>query len=251
MKQNKIKLPAVLFAGLSLMGMSGAQASSELASSAKITFTIDNISNLTQPGLINPVDLGIFGSFEQDGSSYAYLNGDASINDNNPSELSQFSSLPELIFSHTFAINGSANDGSLESYHLGFYGLSLYNNGLTDTYTVDLGFSYLLSASAAGQNADTDVSIDYFSDEDLSFVGSDYVTHSNIFGFPVSTANNSGTFSITLAPGAAGFYLADVVINGNLTAAPVPLPAAAWLFLAGLLGILGVKKRNNPAAQME
>jgi hypothetical protein len=60
----------------------------------------------------------------------------------------------------------------------------------------------------------------------------------------LAAASNSGGFSIILAPGQSGFYLADVVINGNLAAAPVPLPAAAWSFLAGLLGIVGMKKRK-------
>ncbi len=32
---------------------------------------------------------------------------------------------------------------------------------------------------------------------------------------------------------------------------PVPLPAAVWSFLLGVLGILGVKKRKQVAAQSE
>lgn len=249
MKQKIIFLPIILFAGVPLLGIGSAQASSELTSFATVTFTIDSINNLTTPGLISPSDFGIFADFEQDNASYVNLSGDAAINDNNPA---QFGSVPLITgtqFSHTFSITGSVNNGTFESYHLGLYGLSLLNSGLSDTYAVDLSFSYLLSASATGQNADTDVNIDYFSDEDPAFVGSDYVNHANIFGFPVTTATNAKGFSMTLAPGEAGYYLADVVIKGNLMAAPVPLPAAAWSFLAGLLGILGLKRRNPTTSE--
>lgn len=37
-----------------------------------------------------------------------------------------------------------------------------------------------------------------------------------------------------------------VTTEGYLDVSPVPLPAAAWSFLLGLLGILGLKKRKSP-----
>jgi hypothetical protein len=211
MKRNNKLLPFVLFAGLPLLGMGYAQASSELTGSATISFSIDNISNLTNPGFISNDDLAIFGSFEQDSSSYAYLNGDAVINQDNPVVSGALPLLSGAFFTHTFSINGQAHNGSMESYHLGLYGLGLSNaESSSGTYKIDLSFAYSLLASAAGQYADTDVSIEYFSDEDAAFNGSDYVNHANIFGFPLAAASNSGGFSIILAPGQSGFYLADV-----------------------------------------
>lgn len=37
---------------------------------------------------------------------------------------------------------------------------------------------------------------------------------------------------------------AGVVFGGSLTTAPVPLPAAAWLFASGLLGLIGAASRR-------
>lgn len=249
MKRLKKFLPLVFLAGLPFIGLSNAQASSEFSSSATIGFSIEGISNDTDVYGLGVIasDLGISGSFGQD-VPYDILTGDALINDLNPDE---FSDIPPLIgnsYEHTFSIFGSVNNGSAESYHLGLYGFTLFNLSTIDTYTFNLGFSYLLSASASGENSDTNVSIDYYSDEDLSFTGFDYLYHSSVFGGPVADVGNSGPFNITLAPGEAVFYLADVVIKGNLMAAPVPLPATVWMFLSGLLGVFGLKKRRMTMA---
>lgn len=242
MKQLKKFLPMVFLAGLPLIGLSNAQASSEFSSSATIGFSIEGITNNTTG--ITSQDLAIFASFEQDSSSYANITGNALINDINPDDFGDVLSLPTTSYSHTFSISGNANNGSIDSYYLGLYGLGLFNTSLTDTYTVDLSFSYLLSSSASGEKSDTDVKIDYFSDEDFSFGGEDYVDHSYVFGFPVSNASGAGAFSITLTPQSAASYLADVVITGNLEASPVPLPATVWMFLSGLIAVVGLKKRR-------
>ena len=249
MKQLKKILPLVFLAGLPLIGLSNAQASSEFSSSATIGFLIEGISNDTdvyELGVITS-DLGISGSFGQD-VPYDIITGDALINDLNPDEFGEIPPLVGNSYEHTFSIFGSVNNGSAASYHLGFYGFTLFNQSDIDTYTFNLGFSYLLSASASGENSDTDVYIDYFSDEDLSFTGSDHLNHSSVFSAPVADVGNSGPFNITLAPGEAAFYLADVVIKGNLMAAPVPLPATVWMFLSGLLGVFSVKKRRSSIA---
>lgn len=249
MIQDKKVIPVILIFSLPLLGICDAQASSQFSSAAAINFTIDNISNQTNPGTISSNDLAIFASFDQDKTSYDSVNGDATIHNLHPSESRSIPLNPGANYSHTFSLIGSANAGSLESYHLGLYGLTLFNAGTTDTYQVDLSFGYSLSANAGGQSADTDVSIDYFSVEDPLFSGADYLYHSSTLAGPVPSVGKSGVFSITLAPGQAGAYLADVVINGNLTAAPVPLPTAIWPFLTGLMGIVGFKKRKSPAVQ--
>ncbi|MDD2738903.1 MAG: hypothetical protein PHR94_08205 [Methylomonas lenta] len=245
MKRLKKFLPLVFLAGLPFIGLSNAQASSEFGSSAAIGFSIEGISNDTDVSGLGVItsDLGISGSFGQD-IPYDILTGDASINDLNPDEFSEIPPLVGNSYEHTFSIFGSVNNGSAESYHLGLYGFTLFNLSTIDTYTFNLGFSYLLSASASGENSDTDVSIDYYSDEDLSFTGFDYLYHSSVFGGPVPDVGNSGLFAITLAPGEAAFYLADVSITGNLMATPVPLPGAVWFFVSGMFGVFGLKKRK-------
>lgn len=59
---------------------------------------------------------------------------------------------------------------------------------------------------------------------------------------------------ITVAedPGSAGFagWVAQWEVHGTasgLTPAPVPLPAAAWLFGSGLLGLVGIARRKKSA----
>ena len=214
-------------------------ANSQFLSSANVVFSINNIINLTNPGFVSEDELAIVSFFEQDSNSTAFLSGDAVISaENSPISGESMSLLPGSIFSKTFSVNAGVNNGAVDSNHLGYFGLALINSPESlDEYQIDFELSYSLSSYANGQYADTGVTIEYFSEEDNLFYGSDYITHSSIFGTPGISANNTSSFSIVLTPGSAAFYLADVVITGNLTAAPVPLPAAAWLFLSGLFGV--------------
>ena len=213
-----------------------AQASnSQFSSSANVSFTITNITNLVAPGVVLEDELGIVSFFEQDSYSSAFLSGDAVINDqNSPIDGESLPLVAGSVFSKSFSISAGANNGSVDSNHLGYFGLALINSpDSLGEYQVDFELSYSLFSSASGQYADTGVSMEYFSEEDTSFYGSEYIIHSAVFGLPSASANNSGQFSIVLTPGSAVFYLAEAVITGNLTAAPVPLPATAWLFLSG------------------
>ncbi len=49
--------------------------------------------------------------------------------------------------------------------------------------------------------------------------------------------------------GASKILSENVATDGNSEASPVPLPAAAWSFLLGLMGILGLKKRKSPPSE--
>jgi hypothetical protein len=266
MKQQNKVLPSVVLIGFTLFGINNAEAyNSEFSGSAKIDITVNAISNVTNSGSIFPAELTIFGgvypqpdnsyyAFKQDGSVLPILSGNAVLNDSNapvvapPLPLSLVTS-----FSHTFSVHGYANDGDIDSYSLGLYGIGISNSSLTDTYQVDFDFSYLLSAYASAQNgglgaedelnyATAQVTLDYFSDEDSNFFGYAFADNYSSPGVYQPTEGNTGQFSITLTPGATVYYLADATITGNLTA--VPLPSAAWLFLSGIFGVLGLKKRR-------
>lgn len=47
-------------------------------------------------------------------------------------------------------------------------------------------------------------------------------------------------------PGAGGTMQGTYPIIQTITAAPVPVPAAAWLFGSGLIGLVGVARRHKP-----
>jgi hypothetical protein len=76
---------------------------------------------------------------------------------------------------------------------------------------------------------------------DMSNVG----TASQLFGYTGSATAGALTSYIlgTATLGADG----TLTIIGNGTTAPVPLPAAVWLFGSGLMGLVGVSRRRKAA----
>lgn len=232
-------------ATLVVMGLSSAQttlAASAFSSDATLTYTITNITNLSNPGDLS--GLQILGYFEQAGApdSYVATTGDGAVTADNPAvgPISVGTS-----FSRTFTISGSASDGTVDSSHVGWFSLDFNNLG-SDSYSVELVVDYQLNASAGGQYADTDVFLDYFN-SDGSFSGADFV-NASVFGLNNATISSStGPFVFTLGPNASEGLYTDVRINGNLQASPVPLPAAVWSFLAGLLTFSSMRKRKAMA----
>ena len=91
-----------------------------------------------------------------------------------------------------------------------------YVDNLDGTYSADMLFNYSTAAPVP-------VSIDW--DIDLS---------------QVITAN---TFPITEGP----FLGNTITFDGPLTGQVVPIPAAAWLFGSGLLGLIAIARRKKVA----
>lgn len=79
----------------------------------------------------------------------------------------------------------------------------------------------------------------------------------NNVGVNLNCTSASGNFTcfaehkITVAedPGSAGFatWVAQWDVTGTITPAPVPIPAAVWLFGSGLLGLVGIARRKRSA----
>lgn len=236
MQKNK-NLANLILAALAAFYVGNVHASSSFTNYATVNFTIDNIVNLTNPGSVLASELGIYGSFEQSDVN--------DVVDDSKSVFQSVSLTSGSSFNHTFTLTNTVNDGYTESYQIGYFGFGLVNGFDSGSiYQIDFNFNYLLSAFGGGESADTEIYFDYYSDEDFTFSGFDYVNHSSIFGIPAVTANDSGSFSIVLDPGVGAFYVAQAVITGNLYASPVPVPGAAWLFMSGLLTVFGFKKRK-------
>jgi len=41
------------------------------------------------------------------------------------------------------------------------------------------------------------------------------------------------------------FFTSDQIFSGDIVNQPVPIPAAVWLFGAGLIGLVGVARRKT------
>src|SRR5690554_5302328 len=163
----KIRTPK-LFAILALASLSSghtAWAASAFSSYATVTYTVNSITNLSNPGDL--LGLEILGSFEQPGApdSYVSTTGDGAVTANNPTvgPISVGSS-----FSRTFAVSGNASDGTVASHYLGWFSLE-FNNLSSDSYSIEVTLDFDLSATASGQFADTSIFLDYYRTYDYDF----------------------------------------------------------------------------------
>lgn len=240
---NKHKVLATVVV-MSLSTTRTALAASTFSGYGTVTYTVNSIANLSNPGDLSGLE--ILGYFEQAGAPdfYVETTGDGAVTAANPT-VGPISVGVGSSFSRTFASSGSVSDGTVSSSHLGWFSLDFNNLG-SDSYSVELVLDYHLNASAEGQYADTDVFLDYFNSNE-SFSGADFVNAST-FGLNNATKSSStGPFIFTLGPNASDGLYANVRINGNLEASPVPLPAAVWSFLAGLLTFSSMRKRKAMA----
>ena len=238
-RNQKLFLVGVVI-GLSLLTVQTAQASSAFTSNATLTYTINIITNNTTPG--NLTALGIQGSFEQAGApdSYILTTGDGAVTANNPPLTAGDS------FSKTFAVDGNVSNGTVASHHLGWFDLGFNNTG-SDSYSIGVTLDYQLNAVASGEFADSDVTVDFFN-SDNSFSGQNAVNASVFALANASQSGSSGLFSFTLGPNASEGLSADVTINGNLQASPVPVPGAVWLFGSAMAGMGLIGRRKDKAS---
>jgi hypothetical protein len=119
-------------------------------------------------------------------------------------------------------------------------------NGLQNDLTSD-GLTSLTGTETgtATENISAQSKYNFFGGPDLAATGS---TAIKLFGFTGNSVNNGTLQSYVLGSATLG---ADgtLTINGNGGGtAPVPLPAAVWLFGSGLMGLVGVSRRRKAAA---
>lgn len=217
-----------------------AQASSSFNSQATILFGIGDVANgVTATSTYAPADAAYSYVFAAPGSVGAVLPASANAVE-----------IPSLGFgvAHTFAVSGYASAGNFTSQHTGWYQLDFLNESSQDQQ-IALTLNYILQAAIQG-DADTDVVIDFSDAVSSQLLGNAFFNNGvlNVTSYDpaivIAADKNIMTYTFTLAQGEARSFFTDVTINGALQPAAVPLPAAVWSFLAGLMGLLGVKKRK-------
>lgn len=214
-----------------------AHAVSSFESSATLTYTINSIVNLDNPSGLS--GLTVNGSFElEDSQTYTEYtgNGTSSINHSD----SYYGLVEGNVFSKTFSLSGSVGNGDVTSNYLVFFDLE-FINASNDSFAIDVDFAYELSVNTVGEDVFAEMFLDYGEEltneyffEDLSVfeTGTDQLTGSHKFLFTL------GAFEDQL-------ILADV--NQFGTASAVPLPAAIWLFVSALFGLVanGLRKQAD------
>jgi hypothetical protein len=113
-------------------------------------------------------------------------------------------------------LNAQAPFDSFNGTTNGIFGTSLSANG-TNLSTEGIG--YTESGTAIGTTA------------------------YNLFGF--SSTGSAGGQGLIFQLGTASFDGTTLAFTGNAGSTAVPLPAAAWLFGSGLLGLLGIGRRRE------
>lgn len=214
-----------------------AYAVSSFDSSATLSYTINSIVNLDNPGDLT--GLTVNGGFELDDSqTYTEYTG------NGTSSISHsdwyYGPVEGNVFSKTFSLSGSAGNGDVTSNYLVFFDLE-FINASNDSFAIDVDFAYTLSVDTVGENTFNEVFLDYgelltnqYFFEDIS-----------AFATGGGQLTGSHNFSFTLGAFEEQLILADVNQFGTVSA--VPVPAAFWLFGSALFGLVAnnLRKRAN------
>ena len=84
---------------------------------------------------------------------------------------------------------------------------------------------------------------------DFNFMNGFTPTKGDEFTF-LNFGSKSGDFSSIIVPGFSSAAYTEIVGPNSLTlefnqAAPVPIPAAVWIFGSGLIGLIGIRRRKR------
>ena len=235
--KNKVLLSSLLL--FSAMAIQSAHATSAYSSTATYEFTITATNtNLNSSSLAG---LTIGGTVDDFGDIYdpvldfspVFVSGSST----HSSTLADFS-ISGSSFTQTFHAEDSIFNGLASSEYLGTYIQTFQNTSQdnSDIFDITIDYSYNLSPGATGQNADADINI-AISNYDYSL---DLADLASAYNDPVADA---GSFSFTLGTGEFDILFVDTAITGTIEAvAPVPVPAAFWLFGSALMALPGIRK---------
>jgi hypothetical protein len=210
---------------LTLLGAGNSEANSSFNSQAALTLSIGTHSSDL---LIN----GLFQGFSDNG----IISGDGTIAAIFPAGTPVVTTSGDYVFD-PFSAQGNASNGDIfGSIFTGWYSFNFTNQSLS-AMTVSLTLNYQLSAAASGQFADSNVNLDYYLENDVPV---NVALNASVFDQANAAINGLDSVVFNLDPGSSKTFHSDITIDGNLSAtpSPVPLPAASWSFLAGLLLIV-------------
>ncbi|WP_157197761.1 MULTISPECIES: hypothetical protein [Methylomonas] len=233
---------------LSLCRLNSAHASASYDSIVALSYSI-GILDSTNPTAGDRTGLSILGTYQQandEFSFYANAAGDGTYLANSPNPSA---SAVASLFNGSFAVSGNAYDGSVDTWHTGQFGLELSNAG-PYRYDLSITLDYALRAAVDGAFATSAILFDYWDAAD-QLSGSDYSAAASFAGQlqDQQSAAGSAVWTFTLVPGATVGLYAQAGIESHLTStAPVPLPAAIWLFGGTCLGWIGFSRARTAFA---
>ncbi len=244
-KKNKILTSSLI--ALSAISIQSAHAISTYSNTATYSFTISAVNANSNSNSLAHLAIGdaIDDGTEIFTSTLDFLPEFASASSTQLSTLEDFSSYGAS-YSQTYQAGDSILNGSAASEYLGEYIQTFANKSsdALDVYDITFDYSYTIESNATGQNADSEISIAL---SDYSYV-LDYsdLAHASTAESSNKTASGNGSFSFSLNPGEFNILLVETSMTGNLEAvAPVPVPAAFWLFGSALMAIPGIRKFNS------
>lgn len=239
---KNIKKLFVLSTMAVLSGMQTVQATSTFSPTSAVTITIDSIVNNSNAGDL--LGLDIVGLFEIDNISSGQVvtgNGNASFNytgegiDSAVAPINTGDS-----FSQSFSSTGNVANGSVDTFYLALGQLDFINNS-ADSYTIEYSIDYDLNAVVSGDFATSSVALAFYNDlGDIN--GFDEADSSVLLSSIVQTLS-SESFTLVLGGFETDSFYADVSISGYAeSVAAVPVPAAGWLMVSGLLLLRNYRK---------
>lgn len=240
-KNKALVSSLLLFSG---MAIQSAHASSAYSSTATYEYTITatntNLNSSSLAGLTIGGTIDDFGDIYDPVLDYSpiFVSGSST----HSSSLADFSAFGTP-FTQTFHAEDSISAGFASSEYLGTYIQTFLNTSLdqNDIFDITINYSYNLSTSVTGQNADSDINI-ALSNYDFSLDLADLASASVSGGYN-DPAANAGSFNFTLGAGEFDILFVDTAITGTLEAvAPVPVPAAFWLFGTAIMALPGIRK---------
>lgn len=235
-----------VFAGALIMA-NEAGASVSFSSYANLSVAVNSIVESGTGNAVDYSDLHILGAVVREAdvnSAWTNINGGGYVNDARQEiPYMEGSIAVGNYFTHAFNLDGTLNDGEMDFNETAYYDVSFVNDSAAHSFDVTLSLSYDLSSQVDGQDGSVSAMMSFFDDTGTT-LWADTVTAVPGLGGASGMSNVPYTFTIGAGGDIKSFYI-DVNHNGILQAAPVPLPAAVWPFMTGLLAMVGMRKRKR------